>query len=106
LEFDTQKQANNERKAIFPIKVQIFLARIVRDERKNAKFRIFPRQNHYSLAIFLFEFDTQKQANSERKAIFAIKVLTFLAQIVRDERKNAKIRISSEKSLFARYFPF
>jgi len=30
-EFDTPKQANNERKAIFPIKVLIFLARIVWD---------------------------------------------------------------------------
>ena len=53
-------------------------------KEKNAKFRIFPRKNHYSLAIFFFEFDTQKQANSERKAIFPIKVLIFLARIVRD----------------------
>ena len=32
----------------------IFLARIVRDERKNAKFRIFLGKNPYSLAMFLF----------------------------------------------------
>ena len=83
-EFDTRKQANSERKAIFPIKVLIFLARIVRELKKKCEISNFPRKNHYSLAISFFEFDTRKQANSERKAIFPIKVLIFLARIVRD----------------------
>ena len=159
-EFDTQKQANSKRKAIFPVKLLIFLARIVRDYRKKCEISNFPwknhyslaiflfafdtqksnriasekqfsryikvliflarivrdkkkieisnfrRKNHYSLAIFLFEFDTQNQANSEGKTIFPIKVLIFLARIFGIKEKMWNFDYSEEKSLFARYFPF
>ena len=62
----------------FPVRVLIFLARIVRELKRKCEISNFPRKNHYSLAISFFEFDTQKQANSERKAIFPIKVLISL----------------------------
>ena len=82
-EFDTRKQANSERKAI-PSKDANFPCSDRSGLKKKCEISNFPRKNRYSLAIFLFEFDAQKQANSERKAIFPIKVLIFLARIVRD----------------------
>ena len=73
--------------------------------KKKCEISNFPRRNHYSLAIVLFEFDTQKQANSERKNNFPNKGANFPCSDRLGLKKNAKFRISSEKSLFARYFP-